>query len=560
MNRDVIDTYQLTSLIELTNAMADESLHSKLKIEDIIKKYTNKLIWTLNFEHCFMLDKNKVSHLRSIYNGNGNGNGCDEDFNSLKEHSLSYFKQNKEITIADKSFHLAYSILFKDRQSSQVLIFLKNESKFTPQCLIILELYCLAVKKVIESKENEKKRIELYNERLILEQSNNEISRFLANMSHEIRTPMNGLLGMVSLLSDTKLSSEQNNMLETIKSCGKGLLHVLNDILDYSKFESGNLELERLDFELIKCIDEIIYLSSFEANNKNINIVLEIDQITPKYLKGDVTRIKQILINFMSNAIKFTHAGDIKLLISSVKVDAINYEVNFGIKDTGIGISEENQKKLFQAFIQADSSITRKFGGTGLGLAISAKLANAMDGKVSVESKEGVGSTFSLLLPLEQAQSGLNSATNQQKSKASEKLSETAMTHQILVVEDNRINQIIAENMLRKLGLSCDIAVNGLEALTAVANKKYSLIFMDMQMPVMDGISATKKIVEKYGNKRPTIVAMTANAFQKDKDRCINAGMNDFIAKPIDLAELVRVLSQYDKVTEIIATSKLKSS
>ena len=558
MNRDVIDTYQLTSLIELTNAMADESLHSKLKIEDIIKKYTNKLIWTLNFEHCFMLDKNKVSHLRSIYNGNGNG--CDEDFNSLKEHSLSYFKQNKEITIADKSFHLAYSILFKDRQSSQVLIFLKNESKFTPQCLIILELYCLAVKKVIESKENEKKRIELYNERLILEQSNNEISRFLANMSHEIRTPMNGLLGMVSLLSDTKLSSEQNNMLETIKSCGKGLLHVLNDILDYSKFESGNLELERLDFELIKCIDEIIYLSSFEANNKNINIVLEIDQITPKYLKGDVTRIKQILINFMSNAIKFTHAGDIKLLISSVKVDAINYEVNFGIKDTGIGISEENQKKLFQAFIQADSSITRKFGGTGLGLAISAKLANAMDGKVSVESKEGVGSTFSLLLPLELAQSGLNSATNQQKSKASEKLSETAMTHQILVVEDNRINQIIAENMLRKLGLSCDIAVNGLEALTAVANKKYSLIFMDMQMPVMDGISATKKIVEKYGNKRPTIVAMTANAFQKDKDRCINAGMNDFIAKPIDLAELVRVLSQYDKVTEIIATSKLKSS
>jgi CheY-like chemotaxis protein len=183
-----------------------------------------------------------------------------------------------------------------------------------------------------------------------------------------------------------------------------------------------------------------------------------------------------------------------------------------------------------------------------------------MDGKVSVESKEGVGSTFSLLLPLEQAQSGLNSATNQQKSKASEKLSETAMTHQILVVEDNRINQIIAENMLRKLGLSCDIAVNGLEALTAVANKKYSLIFMDMQMPVMDGISATKKIVEKYGNKRPTIVAMTANAFQKDKDRCINAGMNDFIAKPFDLAELVRVLSQYDKVTEIIATSKLKSS
>jgi signal transduction histidine kinase/CheY-like chemotaxis protein len=539
MNRDVIDTYQLTSLIELTNAMADESVHSKLTIEDIITKYTNKLIWTLNFDLCFKLDKNKVSNLKSIYNGNG----CDKDFDSLKEYSLSYFKQNKEITIADKSYYLAYSVLFKDRQSSQVLIFLKNESKFTPQCLIILELYCLAVKKVIETKENEKKRIELFNERLLLEQSNNQISRFLANMSHEIRTPMNGLLGMVSLLSDTKLSSEQSNMLETITSCGKGLLHVLNDILDYSKFESGNLELERLDFELIKCIDEIIYLSSFEASNKNINIVFEIDQITPKYLTGDIIRIKQILMNFMSNAVKFTHDGDIKILISSEKVDAINYKVNFAIKDTGIGISEENQKKLFQAFIQADSSITRKFGGTGLGLAITAKLANAMDGKVSVESKEGVGSTFSLFLPLEQAQSGLNLATNQHESKASKKLPETAMTHQILVVEDNPINQIVAEKMLKKLGFSCDIAVNGLEALTAVANKKYSLIFMDMQMPVMDGLSATKKIVEKYGNKRPTIVAMTANVFQEDRDRCINAGMNDFIAKPIDEAELLRVLS-----------------
>jgi len=375
--------------------------------------------------------------------------------------------------------------------------------------------------------------------------------QFLANMSHEIRTPMNGILGMITLLNDTKLSPKQNEMLETVKSCGDGLMTVLNDILDFSKVESGKLDLELSEFDLRKCVDEVLYLSSYRASQKKIDLVSSIEDDTPNFLIGDITRIRQVLVNLLSNAVKFTEEGEIKLSVMSKKIGNNKREILFKVIDSGIGIKKEDQSKLFNAFAQADATITRKFGGTGLGLSISTKLAQAMGGSIELDSEFGKGSVFTLVIPLSVGDGQkITEAVDEPLEDIVEPVEVGACKqHKILVVEDNAINQKLAMLMLKKLGYSCDIAANGLEALKALkvleeANGgSYSLIFMDMQMPEMDGITATKKIIETYGDDRPVIVAMTANVYAEDKQRCMDAGMDDFIEKPININSLKRVLS-----------------
>jgi len=357
---------------------------------------------------------------------------------------------------------------------------------------------------------------------------------------------MNGVLGMASLLSDTKIDSEQKQMLDVINSCRDGLITILNDILDYSKIEAGKLDLEAINFDIKKSIDEVLYLSSSLSSKKGIDLSLELKDSVDSFFIGDITRIKQILGNLVSNAIKFTEHGSVIIMVESKSIGDDLAEVVFKVIDTGIGIAPENINALFSAFTQADSSITRKYGGTGLGLSISSKLAVVLGGELSCTSIEGQGSTFILKIPLKVSENIVKS--NDSKPKLNTK---DLKAHKILLVEDNSMNQNLFVLTLKKLGYTCDIACNGVEALGSLKaqqtkkDKPYSLIFMDMQMPIMGGIEATQEIVKIYGMCRPKIVAMTANVFKEDQDECSSAGMDDFLPKPFKRADLLRILQKF---------------